>query len=72
MSVTTVLNVAGMTCGHCVAAVRDELTALPGVREVDVELATGAVTVVSAQPLDPTELAAAVDEAGYTLTDQPA
>ena len=72
MSVTTVLNVAGMTCGHCVAAVSDELGAIPGVSDVAVVLETGAVTVTSADPLDPTAVAAAVDEAGYTLARTPA
>jgi copper chaperone CopZ len=56
-----------MTCGHCVQAVTDELTALEGVQQVDVELSSGAVTVVSDTPLDEEAVAAAVDEAGYAL-----
>ena len=67
MSVTSTYRVTGMTCGHCVQAVTGELTALPGVEGVQVDLATGAVTVSSAAPLDDDDVRAAVDEAGYEL-----
>ncbi|MDF1605025.1 cation transporter [Nocardioides sp. YIM 152315] len=60
-------QVTGMTCGHCVAAVREEVSALDGVRDVDVELETGRVTVTSEVPLDRAAVAAAVEEAGYQL-----
>jgi copper chaperone len=56
-----------MTCGHCVRSVSSEIGALPGVAAVDVELASGAVTVTSEAPLDPAAVRAAVDEAGYQL-----
>jgi copper chaperone len=63
----TVITVRGMTCGHCVAAVRKEIGSLPGVTEVEVELDTGTVRV-SADPLpDATALRDAVDTAGYEL-----
>lgn len=64
---TTIYQVSGMTCEHCVRAVSTEVGALPGVRDVAVDLATGAVTVASDQPLDPEAVRAAVDEAGYQL-----
>lgn len=67
MSVTTTYTVTGMTCGHCVQAVTDEITSLPGVEDVNVELASGAVTVVSTDALGQDAVAAAVDEAGYVL-----
>jgi copper chaperone len=67
MSFTSAYTVSGMTCGHCISAVTEELTRLPGVREVRVELSTGAVTVVSDGPLPPDEVRTAVDEAGYEL-----
>lgn len=67
MSATETYTVTGMTCGHCVQAVTDEISALEGVRQVDVELTSGAVTVVSDDPLDKEAVAAAVDEAGYAL-----
>ena len=69
MTTTTIL-VDGMTCGHCVTAVTEELSQLPGVTSVQVDLQAGAsspVRVDSDLPLDPERLAAAVDEAGYTL-----
>lgn len=65
MSETASYTVAGMTCGHCVAAVTEELSKLPGVKHVDVRLEDGHVTVESDRPLDPDEVRAAVDEAGY-------
>ena len=64
---TTTVTVTGMTCDHCVAAVRDEVAKLDGVTRVDVDLGTGAVTVESEGPVDERELAAAVDEAGYEV-----
>jgi copper chaperone len=69
MAVTSTYTVAGMTCGHCAQAVTSELTALPGVAEVQVDLGTGSVTVTSAAPLADDQVRAAVDEAGYELAD---
>jgi len=66
-STSTDYQVTGMTCGHCVAAVREELLAVDGVSDVQVELSSGQVTVTSARPLVRDEVAAAVDEAGYQL-----
>lgn len=60
-------RVKGMTCGHCVAAVTQELSKLDGVSGVEVDLATGRVTVETAQPLASDAVAAAVDEAGYEV-----
>ena len=60
-------TVTGMTCGHCVASVTEEVQEIAGVEHVDVVLETGAVTVTSSQPLDDTALRAAVEEAGYQL-----
>ncbi|MFC4148751.1 heavy-metal-associated domain-containing protein [Micromonospora mangrovi] len=64
---TTTYQVQGMTCGHCVNAVSTEISAIPGVEDVQVELASGQVTVTSASPLDTDTVRAAVDEAGYDL-----
>ncbi|MBM0239503.1 heavy-metal-associated domain-containing protein [Micromonospora sp. ATA32] len=65
--VTTTYEVQGMTCGHCVSAVRAEVGAIQGVSDVQVDLASGRVTVTSQGPLDTDTLRAAVDEAGYDL-----
>ena len=64
---TTVWTVQGMTCSHCVSAVTAEVSALPGVSAVDVDLASGRVTVVADPDPAPHDVSAAVDEAGYTL-----
>ena len=64
---TTTWTVTGMTCAHCVKAVTEEVTAIEGVEAVEVDLETGTVTITAA--VDPTHdlVAAAVDEAGYSL-----
>jgi copper chaperone CopZ len=67
MPVTTTYEVTGMTCSHCVSAVTAELSQLPGVRDVSVDLPTGGVTVTSNAPLPIDEVRTAVDEAGYEL-----
>ena len=64
---TQTYTVTGMTCDHCRRAVTAELEQVAGVSRVDVDLATGTVTVESAQALDPDVVAAAVDEAGYEV-----
>jgi copper chaperone len=67
---STTLAVTGMTCGHCVASVTEEIEAIAGVREVHVDLVTGGtstVTVTSDQPLADDAVQAAVAEAGYRL-----
>jgi copper chaperone len=64
---TTTFRVTGMTCSHCVSAVTAEVSALPDVTGVDVDLDSGRVTVTSTKPLDTSAIAAAVDEAGYEL-----
>jgi len=67
MAVTNTYTVTGMTCSHCVQAVTGELTSLPGVEDVRIDLASGAVTVTSTAPLVDNDVRAAVDEAGYEL-----
>ena len=67
MSQTETYAVTGMTCGHCVASVTEEVQELPGVQDVTVALETGAVTITSAEPLDAAAVRAAVEEAGYQL-----
>jgi len=70
MSTTTDYTVSGMTCGHCVIAVTQELSALDGVSGVTVDLVSGGVSTVhvaSEAPLDRADVRDAVDEAGYQL-----
>ena len=64
--------VSGMTCGHCVSSVTEELSAIDGVENVVVELNVGGaskVTVASSAALDREAVHAAIDEAGYELID---
>lgn len=61
----SVYVVTGMTCGHCVASVTEEVGEVPGVVGVEVELDGGRMTVRSTEPDEPAVLAA-VAEAGYT------
>lgn len=68
--VFTRLAVDGMTCGHCVSAVTEELTGLAGVSGVDVELAPGATSIVTVRsdlPLQDEVVRSAIAEAGYSL-----
>ena len=67
MTVTSTYTVTGMSCEHCVNAVTGELSELPGVADVTVDLGTGVVTVTSDAPLSEDAVRAAVDEAGYEL-----
>jgi copper ion binding protein len=67
MSETNTYTVVGMTCGHCVASVSEEVGEIAGVENVDVDLDSGRVTVTSEAPLDEAVVKAAVEEAGYAL-----
>lgn len=67
MTNTSTYKVVGMTCDHCVSSVQSEVSTIDGVTDVDVDLATGQVTVSSDTPLDPAAIRAAIDEAGYEL-----
>ena len=64
---TMTFPVAGMTCDHCRNAVTTEVSAVAGVQAVDVDLEAGTVTISADRPVDRADIAAAVDEAGYTL-----
>jgi len=63
---TTVLKVAGMSCGGCVKSVTNVLTALPGVGKAEVTLQPGEAKV----EFDPAQvtreaMARAIDDAGF-------
>lgn len=64
---TASYTVVGMTCGHCVNAVTEEVSTVPGVGTVDVDLESGGLTVTSDAPVDEAAVRAAVEEAGYSL-----
>jgi len=64
---TASYTVVGMTCGHCVNSVTEEVSAVPGVSTVDVDLESGGLTVTSDAPVDDAAVRAAVEEAGYSV-----
>lgn len=64
---TTIRSVTGMTCEHCVNAVKSEVGAIDNVQGVEVDLEAGKVTVDSTGPLDEAAFAEAIDEAGFEL-----
>ncbi|WP_040339471.1 heavy-metal-associated domain-containing protein [Candidatus Blastococcus massiliensis] len=64
---TATYTVTGMTCGHCVKSVTEEVSQIPGVTGVDVDLASGGLTVTSEQPVDAAAVRGAVEEAGYEV-----
>jgi copper chaperone len=64
---TASYTVVGMTCGHCVNAVTEEVSAVPGITAVDVDLASGGLTVTSTEPVDDAAVRTAVEEAGYQV-----
>lgn len=67
---TATYTVKGMTCGHCVSSVKEEVGEVAGVSSVEVDLATGLLTVDSDGPIDAAKIVAAVEEAGYEVADQ--
>ena len=68
MTQQQIYTVTGMTCGHCVRAVSEEVGQVSGVRSVEVDLETGRLVVAADEPVDDAAIRAAVDEAGYELT----
>ncbi len=64
---TATYTVVGMTCGHCVGSVTEEVSQLPGVTDVDVDLASGGLTVTGNAEVDAAAVRAAVEEAGYQV-----
>jgi copper chaperone CopZ len=60
-------TVTGMSCGHCVASVTEEVKTLPGVSEVTIVLASGQVSVTVEEPIDPSDLSRVISGAGFQL-----
>jgi copper chaperone CopZ len=58
-----------MVCQHCVTAVTEEVGAIEGVTDVQVDLAAGRVRITSDGPVDSAVVRAAIDEAGYEMAD---
>ncbi len=67
MSTTNTFTVVGMTCGHCVRSVKEEVGNIDGVNSVAVDFRSGLVTVESDTDIATDTFVAAVDEAGYEV-----
>jgi copper ion binding protein len=63
----TKVNVSGMTCGHCVASVTEEVSKIEGVTDVTVDLESGQVQITSAKELRTEDITSAIEEAGYLV-----
>ena len=68
MSQTNTYTLSGLHCSGCVASVSEEVREIPGVQDVDLVLETGALTIITAEPVDADAVKAAVAEAGYQLS----
>ena len=64
---STDYTVRGMTCGHCAGSVTAEITKIPGVTGVQIDVAAGRVSVESDQPVSADAVTEAVEEAGYEV-----
>ena len=63
----TTITVSGMTCGHCVNSVTEEISKISGVKEVKVDLDSGKVDITSESELAQADLSEAIQEAGYEI-----
>ena len=66
---TQTYTVRGMTCDHCVASVNEEVSAVAGVNNVEVDLASGRLEVTG-EKINDDDIRTAVEEAGYELADE--
>ncbi|MFE1029890.1 heavy-metal-associated domain-containing protein [Streptomyces sp. NPDC058818] len=66
--VTVTYVVEGMVCGHCATSVTEAITGLDGVRDVNVDVQSGQVSVSSERELEETALARALDDIGYEMS----
>lgn len=63
---TTEYQVTGMTCGHCEMSVREEVSQIAGIDDIQVSAESGKLVVTASAPIDDAAVFAAVDEAGYS------
>jgi copper chaperone CopZ len=59
-------QVTGMTCGHCEMSVREEVSGIPGVEDIQVSAQTGKLVVTGSDSVEDAQILAAVAEAGYS------
>lgn len=63
---TSTYTVTGMTCGHCEMSVREEVSDVDGVQNVEVSAQTGTLIVTASDAIDDAKILHAVEEAGYS------
>jgi copper chaperone CopZ len=63
------IQIAGMSCGHCVMAVTKALGAVDGIKDVRVDLKTGIATYDEVKPVEASIVAAAIQKAGYDIVE---
>ncbi|WP_433249533.1 heavy-metal-associated domain-containing protein [Streptosporangium sp. CA-135522] len=64
---TATYKVTGMTCNGCATKVKNQVSTVAGVSSVDVELATGHVTVTAESPIDNAVIMDTIEETGYEV-----
>ena len=69
MSITQTFTVSGMTCGHCVASVTEEVSEISGVHDVVVDLEKSSLTFLADTEIPREVVVAAVTEAGFSVTE---
>lgn len=63
---TNEYQVTGMTCGHCEMSIREEVSQIAGVQDIQVSAQTGKLVVTGVDAIDDAQVLAAVEEAGYS------
>jgi copper chaperone len=63
------IKIKGMSCQHCVMAVTKALSAVDGIKDVNVDLKSGVATYEEVKPVDPQVVAAAINKAGYEIVE---
>ena len=59
-------QVTGMTCGHCEMSIREEVSEISGVTDIEVSAQTGKLVVIASNEVDDAKVLTAVEEAGYS------
>jgi len=63
----TTVKIKGMTCNHCVMAVKKALSGIEGIRNVEVDLTAGTATFVEEKPISRETIKEAIERAGYEV-----
>lgn len=69
MSSTQTFAITGMTCGHCVQSVTEEVSEIAGIRDVVVDLESASLTFSSDEEISRDAVIAAVTEAGFSVAE---